>query len=172
MLLRAVFDDYQHFEDALRALKSARVRRYEAFGPTNLSEIEDLMPKKGSYVRGWSTVGGIIGLAMFFVMCVTTSLIYSLYTGGKPPVSNVPFVIPAYEGTILVGAIFGFIAVLIYMMLGLHGVPRDYDLRYSEDSYGIEVRCKPGERVKIENLLQGAGAVEVQEIGKVEEREQ
>jgi len=164
-LIRARFEDFQAFEHALRTLKEMRMRNYEAFGPTNLTEIEDLMPSKGSKVRAWATVGAIIGLATFWIMCITTSLIYGLYTGAKPPVSNVPFIIPAYEGTILVGSIGAFIAMAFYAKFTPFGLPKDYDPRFSEDCYGIVVRCTPRNKTRISNILKEAGAVEVSEIG-------
>ena len=106
--VRAVFEDYPAFVKALRSLKEARVRDYEAYGPTNLQEIEELMPAESSFVRGWATLGGIFGLALFWIVCILSSLIYGLIVGGKPPVSNLPYIIPAYEGTILCGSIAAF----------------------------------------------------------------
>lgn len=163
-IIRARFEDYEAFEHALRTLKDMRMRNYEAFGPTNLNEIEDLMPKKGSRVRLWATIGAIIGLATFWIMCITTSLIYSLYTGAKPPVSNVPFIIPAYEGTILVGSIAAFLAAVYYARFTPFGLPKGYDPRFSEDIYGVEVKCAPKDTARITNMLKEAGAVEVSEI--------
>ncbi len=163
-VVRGLYEDFERFEAALRTLKERGVRCYEAYGPTNLEEIEDLMPSKGSRVRVWDTSGAIIGLATFWIMCVTTSLIYGLIVGGKPPVSNVPFIIPAYEGTILTGSIMAFLAILWYASLGPRWPGRDYDPRFSEDRYGIDVHCSPGDRAEMSSLLRDAGAVEVIDV--------
>lgn len=162
--IAARFDDFEAFKHALETLKESRVRRYEAYGPTNLKEIENLMPGKGSRVRVWATSGAIVGLAAFWIMCVFTALIYSLYVGGKPPVSNVPYIIPAYEGTILMGSIGAFFAGLMYAFMGLHELPSNYNPRFSQDSYGIEVYGKHRDRERYASLLRDAGAVEVNEF--------
>ena len=56
-------------------------------------------------------------------MCITTSLIYGLVVGGKPPVPNVPFIIPAYEGTNLFGSVAAFAGCLLYARSGAHICP-------------------------------------------------
>ena len=162
--VRGVFDDWEAMKRALRALKESRGTGYTAYGPVNLQEVEDLMPAKSSYVRGWSTAGGLFGLALFFVMCVMTSLIYSLTVGGKPPISNVPFLIPAYEGTILIGAISAFVAGLIYACVRARPLPTDYDTRFSGDTFGVDVTCEPDERGQVIDLLKSAGAAEIHEL--------
>ena len=154
----ARFEDYHRFLEALRALKESGTYRYEAFGPTNLEEIEDLMPGKGSGVRIWSTFGAVTGLVTFYLMCVLSALIYFLIVGGKPPISNVPYVIPAYEGTILLGGISAFIAVLFYARFGARKPPPHYDLRFSSDSYGIAVFCAREDKPTVGKMLSDMGA--------------
>jgi len=167
--VRGIFDDWEAFKGALRSLKETQDPstgsgwHYTAYGPVNLQEVEDLMPAKSSLVRGWATSCGIVGLVTFFVMCVTTSLIYGLIVGGKPPVSNLPYVIPTYEGTILFGAIGAFIAGLVYACVKARPLPADYDTRFSGDCFGIDVDCMPEECDRLTDLLKNAGAVEVYE---------
>jgi hypothetical protein len=192
--VRATFDDFTSLERALGSLKGAEgVRDYEAFGPVNLGHLQHLMPSvpsnregsgalgwmkaamgalsdallgiKGSAVRFHATVGAAIGLfTLFYLVCVLTSHIYKIVVGGKPPVSNVPYVVPGYEGTILFGAIGAFIAVLYYARL-LRGfrTPADYDTRSSEDSFGVHVLCVPEFTLSTIELLKTAGAGEVNE---------
>ncbi|MCL5103718.1 MAG: DUF3341 domain-containing protein [Armatimonadetes bacterium] len=162
--IRARFDDYEAFKQALGMLKDARMRRYEAFGPTNLEEIENLMPDKGSLVRVWATGGGFTGLVTFWILCIATALIYGLIVGGKPPISNVPYIIPAYEGTILLGSVAAFIMGLFYARLRPQELPPDYDPRFSGDSYGIVIWCEHSERERVVRQMNEAGAVEVNEL--------
>lgn len=159
--LQARYENYDAFKRGLERLKDSRFKDYTAYGPTNLKEIEDLMPSQFSLVRGVATIGAITGLALFWIMCITTALIYALVVGGKPPVSNVPYIIPAYEGTILLGSIGAFFAILLFAALGPRRAPTDYNPRFSGDSYGIEVHCRPHERTQVEEILYRAGAVEV-----------
>ncbi|MCL5103457.1 MAG: DUF3341 domain-containing protein [Armatimonadetes bacterium] len=162
--VRARFDDYEAFKKALRTLKDSGMRHYDAYGPTNLKEIEDLMPAKGSGVRVWATAGAFTGLVTFWLMCTMTAVIFGLIVGGKPPISNLPYIIPAYEGTILLGSIAAFIVGLYYARLRPQELPVGYDPRFSRDSYGVVIRCEPGERGRVAEQMRDAGAVEVDEL--------
>jgi hypothetical protein len=167
--IRAIFDDFDSLKSALGALKQANLRDYEAYGPTNLEDLADLMPKKGSPVRIWATVGAIIGLIAFWWMCVASALLYSLITGGKPPWSNIPFVIPAYEGTILLGAIGVFAAIIHYARLARRPLSLAYDTRFSGDAFGIVVRATKSDTGRVTGLLQQSGATEVTQVDEVPE---
>lgn len=162
-LIRARFDDYTAFEQALKALKSSRISRYEAYGPVNLSELESYMPHKGSGVRIAATTWALIGMASFFFLAVGASLVFPLIVGGKPPVSRVPFVVVTYEGTILLGAIATILAVIILARLAPWAPPDDYDPRFSNDTFGIDVHCTSRDCAEVRDLLQKAGAVEIDE---------
>ncbi|MGI6295726.1 MAG: quinol:electron acceptor oxidoreductase subunit ActD [Armatimonadota bacterium] len=161
--VRGVFDDWQATKNALQILKDTRTTGYTAYAPVDLKEVEDLMPSKSSFVRGWATFGAALGLATFFLMCVFTSMIYNLIVGGKPPVSRVPYVVPTYEGTLLIGAVLGFLAGILYAKLGAGSIGPDYDVRFSGDCFGVEITCTTAERESMIELLKNAGAVEVYE---------
>ena len=160
-LIRARFESIENLERALQRLKDTGQKRYEAYGPVDLKCLEDLMPRQGSGVRPWATAGGIIGLLSFWFMCVASALIYSLYVGGKPPWSNVPFVVVMYEGTILLGSIFAFFAGIGIAKLWPRKPPPDFDTRYSGSSFGLHVQCEPSKEDDIKSLLQECGAVEI-----------
>lgn len=163
--IRARFDDYDAFKTALMGLHDNEVGQYTAYGPTSLDEdeIRELMPEKRSPVRLWATIGAIVGLVSFWLMCILTSLVYDLITGGKPAVSNVPFVVPAYEGTILVGSIFGFFAGLYFARLDIIE-PANYDPSFVQTDYGIDVKPSLFKRNQVIDLLKDAGATEINEI--------
>jgi hypothetical protein len=160
----ATYDNYEELVSALRAVKESGIRDYEAYGPISLAEVEDLMPRRESAVRTWATGGALVGVVSFWYMCVRSSLIYSIITGGKPPVSNVPFVILMYEGTILVGALAAFIATIVLAHLWFREPPPDYDPQFSGSDFGIQVRCHPGEKEHALEVLRSTSAVEVHEI--------
>lgn len=162
--LQARFDEFDRFRAALARLKeSSNVNDYTAYGPTNLDEVADLMPRQNSPVRITATAGAVIGLLVFWTMCWTTSLIYALIVGGKPPWVNVPFVVPTYEGTILVGSIFAFLGAILFARLDVRKPPPDLD-RFTGDSYGIRVCCAPSECSVVRAMLEECGAEEVREL--------
>ena len=163
--VRGRFDDYGVFVKALHALQESGRREYEAYGPTSLVEVEDLMPRKESHpVRITATIGALFGMVSFWLMCGISAGIYSIVVGGKPPWANVPYVVPVYEGTILCGALGAFIAVLILMRARPRKPAKEYDTRFSGDQYGIDVNANPGDRQMVIDLLAGAGAAEVEEL--------
>lgn len=163
-LIRARFEDFGSFEHALHALSHSSFTDYEAYGPVNLAEIEYLMPRKGSAVRGCATMGAVVGLVTLFLVSVLSSRIYDLVVGGKPPVTALPFIIPAYEGTILMGAIAAFVAVIALSRLEGRNPPPAYDRRFGQDSFGITVNCNAAEVDQAIELLERAGAAEVEKV--------
>lgn len=163
MLVRGEFQEFDAFKRALGSLQANRFDDYEAYGPVNLEDLGELMPRKGSIVRGISTGGTIIGLGLFFYMCVATSLIYKLVVGGKPPVSNVSFVIVTYEGAILLGAIAAFLGGIILARLLYAGPVAGYNPRYSGDTFGIGIRCDISRLDEVKGILKDAGATEIRE---------
>ena len=122
------------------------------------------MPKRGSTVRIYATVGALIGLSSFFFMCTASSLIYNLVTGGKPPISNWPFIIVSYEGTILLGAISAFFAVWALARLPSWGGVAPSGGQFCGDSFGIVVECLPEQRGSVVDLLNASGASEINEL--------
>lgn len=162
--IRAIFGSFTDFERALRSLMESGQRRYEAFGPIDLKDVEDLMPRRGSSVQVFATAGAFIGLVLFFLMCVAASLLYGQVVGGKPPVSKAPFIIVSYEGTILLGAMAAFIATIVLARLRPRKPAPDYDPRFSGADFGIDVYSDPDERNQVVELLREAGAVEINEI--------
>lgn len=159
----AEFDSFDSFEHALRKIKEARVTGYQAYGPINLVDVEDLMPQQWSPVRGVATIGAILGLMLFLYMCIKSSMIYDLIVGGKPPVTLVPYVIVGYEGTILLGALFAFFAVIISALLLTRTTPEEEESRFTSDRFGIEVRFEENRREAVVSILREAGAAEVDE---------
>ncbi len=161
--VRARFDSWESLEHALKHLKEKGIQRYEAFSPVNLKSLEDYMPKQGSTVRIWSTTGAAIGMLGFWFMCVASALIYKLVVGGKPPWSNVPYVVVMYEGTILLGALFAFFSGLVLIKFWLFKPPALHHPSFSSDSFGLEIECEMEERGQMIQMLNECGVAEIYE---------
>lgn len=164
MKIKAVFNNYIDFKKALTSLYEAGHRQYEIFSPIDPTDIEHIMPKKGSTVHIYALIGALSGMVLFFYMCVYASQLFGQVVGGKPPVSRIPFTIVTYEGTILFGAVTAFITAMILARLWPGKTSQGHDPRFTADSFGIEVSLDVRQREQTIELLNSAGAIEVNEI--------
>ena len=149
---------------AIRELRSKGFRSIETYSPVPLEELEEALTGHGlpkSPVRLFTLVGAITGTASGFALTIWSSLKWDLITGGKPVVSIPPFVIIAFELTILLGGLCTLLGLLVTARLpGWRGA-RHYDPRFTVDHFGVEVTCAPDEARTVEEILRRAGAAEV-----------
>jgi Protein of unknown function (DUF3341) len=159
-----VFAHVDTATSAIRQLRARGVRSIATYSPVPLPEFEEALTGYGlprSPVRLFTLVGGITGTASGFALTIWTALKWNLITGGKPVVSIPPFVVIAFELTILLGGLCTLLGLLVTSRLPSLGVPPRYDPRFSVDRFGVEVECETAERRAIEDLLRSAGAEEV-----------
>ena len=158
---------FEHVDTATRAIRELRargIRSIAAYSPVPLDEFEEALTGHGlprSPVRLFTLVGALTGTAAGFALTIWTALKWNLITGGKPVVSIPPFVVIAFELTILLGGLYTLLGLLVTAKLPTFRISPRYDARFSVDRFGVEVRCEPGERAAVEALLRGAGAEEV-----------
>ena len=149
---------------AIRELKNRGFQAVSAYSPVPLEELEEALTGHGlprSPVRLFTLVGAITGTASGFALTIWSSLKWNLITGGKPVVSIPPFVIIAFELTILLGGLCTLLGLLVTAKLPkLGGSPR-YDPRFTVDRFGVEVACAPGDVRAVQEILRHAGAEEV-----------
>ena len=157
---------FAHVDTTVKALEELRAKGYhdlEVYTPAPIHEIEDVMERGRpvSRVRLFTLIGALTGTASGFTLTIWSALQWGLVTGGKPIASIPPFVVIAFELTIL----FGGLATVLGMVL-LGGLPRfrhtaAYDPRFSNDRFGVAVRCAPGRGASVGEILRGAGAEDV-----------
>ncbi|MBI3948444.1 MAG: DUF3341 domain-containing protein [Armatimonadetes bacterium] len=161
--VRGRFESAEAVHHAVARLKAAGIGEYEMYTPMlHHEEMEQHMPRKGSPVRAIAAVGGVAGLALAYLMTRQSSLLYGLITGGKPPVALVPFVVVMFEMTILFAALAAVASLVFFARLNPFAPPPEYDLRFSDDRFGLFVPCEPERREEIAGLLREAGAVAVE----------
>lgn len=154
-------------DSAVHAIRELRARGFRAlatYSPVPLPEFEEALTGHGlpkSPVRLFTLVGGLIGTASGFALTIWSSLKWNLVTGGKPVVSIPPFVVIAFELTILLGGLCTLLGLLVTARLPrLRGSPR-YDPRFSADRFGVEVTCGSDQVATAKAILRDAGAEEV-----------
>lgn len=136
--LMAEFDTATELVDAARAVRDAGYRRTDAFSPFPIHEMDEALGIKRSILPVLVFFGGITGLLLGISLQVFVHFIdYPLNIGGRPFLSWISFVPPAYELTILLA---GFTAV--FGMLFLNGLPRPYHPVFNVPRFSLATREK------------------------------
>ncbi len=149
--------------DAIRKLRDKGFSELTVYTPVPVEEIEEEIEKVRplSKVRFFTLIGGLTGTATGFFLTIWTSLQWELITGGKSPVSFPPFVIIAFELTILFGGLSTLAALLVLGRLPKLKPSAAYDPRFTVDRFGVAVACPAEAADQVRSLLTAAGAEEV-----------
>jgi len=149
--------------DAIRQLRAKGFPDLTVYMPAPVHDIEEEVERVRplSKVRLFTLIGGLTGTATGFFLTIWTSLIWGLLTGGKDPVSIPPFVIIAFELTILLGGLSTVLAILVLGRLPKLKPSPTYDPRFTVDRFGVAVSCPPDRVETVRALLSSAGAEEV-----------
>jgi len=146
--------------EAIRALRAEGRTGFTVYTAAANHEVEEALGITSSPVRLFTLIGGLTGCAAGFGMTLWMSVDWPLLVGGKPIASVPPYVVLAFELTILIGALSTVAGTLILSLLkpttGLA-----YDPSFSDDRIGIFVPVAPEQAGSVERLLKTAGAVEV-----------
>jgi hypothetical protein len=165
--IKAIFSDQAKFIAAVKSLAGKNDISLEVFSPMPMEEVSELLPQKPSGVRWFTFIGGIFGLFIGFAFPIYTVNQWPLMTGGKPMVTTQAFIIIAFELTILFGAIFTLLGLLFHARLPRHKLV-NYDVRFSENSYGIFITSQQNQVEEIKALVNQADEVVLEEIKNIE----
>ena len=166
MTAASVVGIFAHADTTVRAIHALRGRGltdFTVYTPIPVEEIEEAVEhgRPVSPVRLFTLVGGLTGALTGFGLTIWSSLKWNLVVGGKPIVSIPPFVIIAFELTILLGGLCTLLGLLVLGKLPRLRPSASYDPRFSTDRFGITVRC-PAEMADVaRQCLRDAGAQEV-----------
>jgi hypothetical protein len=146
--------------EAIRALRARGHRNLVVYSAAANHEIEEALDHSVSPVRLFTLIGGLTGCAAGFGMTIWMSLDWPVLVGGKPIASIPPYVVIAFELTILLGALSTVTAVALFsVLMGKRGIA--YDPSFSDDQIGVFVPAGGDQVRPVEQLLRSAGAVEV-----------
>lgn len=150
--------------DAVRGLKAKGYRDLTVYTPAPNHAIEEALDQPVSWVRAFTLIGGLTGCAAGFGMTIWMSRDWPLLVGGKPIAAIPPYVVLAFELTILYGAMFTVIGIIVLSALkSLKGRP--FRPEFSDDRIGVFVPCPPDQRAAVRRFLAETGSEEVTEHG-------
>ena len=164
MAQRTVLGVFDRGTQATRAIDSLRADGFDtvtAYGPAPHHGIDHAQRMGVSPVRLFTLIGGLLGCASGFALPIYTVYDWPLMTGGKPLISIPPFVVIAFEMTILFGALGGMLGFLV-----LAGLPRFkqsplHEPRFSDDIWGVAVACGEERLAAARGHLEDARAMEI-----------
>jgi hypothetical protein len=150
--------------DAIRGLRARGFRDLTVYTAAPNHHIEEALDHPVSWVRAFTLVGGLTGCAAGFGMTIWMSRDWPLLVGGKPIAAIPPYVVLGFELTILYGAMFTVLGMIVLSaMKSLRGRP--FRPEFSDDRIGIFVPCGADQRPSVRAFLQEVGSEEVTEHG-------
>jgi Protein of unknown function (DUF3341) len=157
---------FAHVDTTVRALENLRAKGYHdltVYTPVPVHEIEDVLERDRpvSRVRLFTLIGGLTGTTSGFLLTIWSAMQWGLITGGKPIASIPPYVVIAFELTILFGGLATVIGMVVLARLPRLRSSPTYDPRFTNDRFGVAVHCPPDRGASVREILRGAGAEEV-----------
>jgi hypothetical protein len=122
---------------AARLTREAGFRKFDAFTPYPIHELDAAMDLHDNRVSKFTFIGGLIGCLGGFALCSWCATAFPLNVGGRPLIS-VPMFIPiTFELTILVGGLSAAISMLV-----MNGFPTPYHPVFNVDRFAAASRNK------------------------------
>lgn len=112
---RYEFEDEHSYLEKLKELVAQGVptRDIHAFSPIPVPAAETILREKPTFVRVFAILGALSGLLAGFALTIYTVMRYPMIVSGKPEISLLPFVVIAFELTILLGSLATFAGFLL-----------------------------------------------------------
>lgn len=162
--LLAVFPYVDEFLACLKTLKQEEYAIAKAFSPVRLPEMQDLLIHEPSVTRPLTLAGGVIGATSLVGLAVYAHLSFRLIVWGKPVLAWVPWVVVAFEGTILFASLFAFVSWVFKAGLPRSRIDPGYDAAFSGHKFGVLVLAAGDNMERLERLLKEGGAEEVRRV--------
>ncbi|MGD0201826.1 MAG: DUF3341 domain-containing protein [Bryobacteraceae bacterium] len=150
--------------DLVAAVRQAEAEHWgelRTISPIPLPEVNALLDPRPSPVRRFTLAGGFLGFLIGWALTIGSAEHYPIIVGGKPLLSLTPFGVVVYVCTILFGALFTIVGMLLNARLPKIQVGRGCDPRLTGNRFGLQVICSPADFPRIERMLLELGAEEV-----------
>jgi len=161
--LVAAFGRIDDFLSCLRVLRDGGYDIQSVFSPVSPPEIQEILGTGVSKTRLFTLIGGIVGGISLVSLAVYAHLSFKLIVYGKPVLAWIPWVVVAFEGTILLGALSAFFSWVFKAGLPRLSTDPGYSAEFSGHKFGIVVAATGEKRSEAEGILREGGAEEVRD---------
>lgn len=168
----ASFEESDLLVSACRRLHELGYRRFEAYSPHVVPELDEVLGIRRTKLRWWVLAAGLAGVVVgFFVLWWTNAFDYPYLVGGRP-FNSIPADVPImFETAVLFAGTTAFVlALLVSRLPRLHSPVLDIPgfERTSVDRFWIVIRYPdPAWTDELPDHLRDLGAIEVRNVGEV-----
>ena len=162
-IIRGVWGISAHEEplvEALAQLRRAGYQHVETFSPIPSDRLLEGQIFRKSPVRFYTLGGAALGFVSGLALTIGTVIQWPLMTGGKPIVSVPPFLVIAFELTILLGGLFTLGGLVIHARLVRNDRWTALDARFSYDRFGVFIPCQETQIQDVKRVFLEAGVEE------------
>jgi Ni/Fe-hydrogenase subunit HybB-like protein len=161
----AVFASHEVLLAAMKKLKTASFDHMEFFSPFKIDEAAVMIGRRKNPVRFWTLIGALSGCIGGFWLAIGSAAVNNLIVGGKfTPAAYIPYCIVGFEGTILLGTLANLAGMLFHSRLGRLQLPAGYNRRFTQDRFGLLVKCTLQQVDEVKILLSSSNAEEINVI--------
>jgi hypothetical protein len=143
----ALFGDPDTALAAARRLKGAGFAALDLISPIPIHGIEEALGKKRSVIKRFTFFGALFGGLSGFALAAGTAVLYLHPTGGRPIIPFPPYLIIAYEMTILCGILATVLGFLISARLPVVR-ERVYVPEAAVDKFAVTVTCESADHAQ------------------------
>jgi len=156
-----VFEQPDNIATAAKRLRDRGYTDLETYSPAPFPEVDDAVIEHPSRVRYFTLIGGLTGVVAGFALTLWMANDWQIMLGGKPFSSIPPYVIIAFELTILFGGLMTALGLFITGGLPKFKLDPAYNLRFSAEEFGLAVNCQDRDVSEIDGLMRDNHATEV-----------
>ena len=158
---------FSHVDDFLSCLRILKGKGYEirsVFSPVRLPEIEEILGMGVSKTRLFTLIGGLTGGTALVSLAICAHLSFKLIVYGKPVLAWIPWVVVAFEGTILLASLSSFVSWVFKAGLPRPSTDPGYGPEFSGHKFGIVVAATEERRSEAERIVTEGGAEEIRDV--------
>jgi len=134
----AEFETPGDLVSAARQVRKAGYRKFDAFSPYPIHELDEAMDLHDNRVALFTLIGGLLGgIGGFSLASWVEAVALPLNIGGRPLISVPMFIPVTFECTILIGGLTAAISMIL-----LNGLPKPYHPVFNVDRFVNASRSK------------------------------